>query len=164
MNQLNFFDESGAPHADIYCGMVQNTKNPNRFRLNDMQFLLMPANKHEGASVALSVLKTLSLDKTSPWKHMPWKNASWDPDPTEVEIWDGIVIVTFRLDDDEDGGIVHLTRANDRFAMSLPHVDQWAGCGLRWIYRRKCCWLEERNPTPWFGKACNCPSPKGMRP
>lgn len=159
MKQLKFFDESGFPHADTNYGMAKDKRNPSWLKLNGMVIQVDLHDKHEGALVALSVLRKLHLDVTSPWTY-----SDWIKDPIEYELAAGLVLIAFRSDDDDDDGVIRFSQRKKDFAMSLPDLSSWNTHGLGWIARRKCCWQEKRNPTPWFGSICHCPQPTAKRP
>lgn len=158
MNQLFLFDKSGFPHADTYHGVFRDKRNHSLFNLEGMKLEVDTPEKQEGLCVALNALIRLRLDQASPWKY-----ADCDSDPTKYEIRGKMILLTFRPEGGEDDGMVLISRQANCYAISLPDSDIWNTCGLTWIYRRKCCWHEQINQAPWFGKACTCP-PAGPKP
>lgn len=153
--QLNIFDASGAPHADVFCAMTPRIGAPNRFTLEGMHFIITSENKREGSHIALETLRLLRTDKSR-----PWVLADWSDEPVEVEVWPETVLVVFRKDDSEDDGTVRLSRQKNHFHMSLPNASSWNDCGLSWVYSHLKCEKDMKNPTPWFGRICDCQSPK----
>jgi hypothetical protein len=154
MKQLNLLDESGAPHADIHCGMTPDKSDPNRFALTGMSFVIMPENKRDGISIALTALRILHRDPSRPWAY-----ADWIDEPIAVEYWAATVFIVFRKDNRDDDGTIRLTRLKDQFHMSLPSVDSWSDAGLSWVYSNTRCRKEKQNATPWLGRICDCDCP-----
>lgn len=154
MKQLSFFDPSGALHADMHCGMTLDKHVSSRATLAGMKFVFIPAIKPDRAYLALETLRQMHIDISRQWAY-----ADWIDEPIEVEVWPGKVLVDFRKYDSNDEGTVRLSSRQNRLYMSLPNVASWSDCGLAWIYSHTGCWKEKQNPTPWFGRICDCPPP-----
>lgn len=152
--QLNFFEESGALHADVFCGMVPDECDPNRFALAGMVFEIKLLDKHVGTSLALETLRQIHIHKRPIWAELDWTD-----EPEEVELWEAKVLVTFRPEDSNDDGTIRLSLRKKRLQMSLPDAGAWPNFGLAWIYSHTGCWKEMQNPTPWSGRICDCKPP-----
>jgi hypothetical protein len=152
--QLNIFDASGAPHADMHCGMTLDKHARSRATLEGMKFVFVPTIRPGRAFIVLETLRLLRTDKSR-----PWVVADWSDEPAVVEVWPETVFVDFRKYDSNDDGTVRLSRRKNRIHLSLPNASSWSDCGLGWVYSHLNCEKEMTNPTPWFGRICDCPPP-----
>jgi hypothetical protein len=67
------------------------------------------------------------------------------------------VIVSARPQSDNE--VIYATWSPETrtLTISLPHTTMWRKSGLLWLgTQERCCVKNERNPTPWVGKSCQC--------
>lgn len=154
-SQRSLFDASGSVHADAALVPLLDGGAQHIYSLDRMRFFVCPSDGYadrEIIGIALDGLKALrktpqAFDRLG-CQNMP---------PIDCEVWEMHCDVVFRRPTPDFS--IRVTVTGNRMQMSLPNPWNWSRSGLDWLYDwAGCCQQNNDNPTPWYGRACNCRS------